>query len=99
MSIHGAVSIQYPERPASTTSAGLATEVSDRRSNTVDYELLDLFYANSNPSRIGAININTQQRRASTQQHALGPLFLGERVLSTGGAVSVAPAIIDANDP
>jgi hypothetical protein len=83
--------LQYPERPASTTSSGLAAEVSARRSNSVDYALLDLFYANSNLSRRGAININTQQRRASTQQHSLGPLFLGERVVLTGGAVSAGP--------
>lgn len=82
------VYLQYPERLANTTSAGPSTEIPLRRSKSVDYVLTDLFTTDSASPRAGAININSQQRYGSTQQHALAPVFLGERVASTGGAVS-----------
>ena len=83
--------LQYPERQASTTAAGPVAEIPPRRRNTMDYALLDLFRVNSALSRNGTVNINTQQRYGSTQQHALAPLVLGERVVTTGGAVSSGP--------
>jgi hypothetical protein len=79
--------LQYPERPSNTTASGPATDVPLRRSNNVDHVLVDLFQTSSSSSRTGAININGQQRYG-TQQHALGPLLLGVRVGSAGGAVS-----------
>jgi uncharacterized protein (UPF0333 family) len=72
--------LQYPERPANTTSAGTAAEIQQRRSKTMDSVLIDLLQTTSTTTRSGAININTQQRYGSTEQHALAPLFFGEAV-------------------
>jgi hypothetical protein len=72
--------LQYPDRPANTSAAVPAADIPLRRSNTMDYVLVDLFQTSSTSSRAGAININTQQRYGSTEQHALAPLFFGEAV-------------------
>lgn len=84
--------LQYPERPANTVAAGPVTEIPLRRSKTMDSVLLDLFRTNSDLSRSGAININTQQRYGSTQQHALAPLFFGE---SIGTIPSLTQTMVD----
>ena len=84
--------LQYPERPANTTSVGPVTDIPLRRSHSVDYVLTDLFRTNSMPSRTGAININTQQRYGSTQQHALAPLFLSEMI---GTVPSLTQTMLD----
>lgn len=71
--------LQYPERPANTTSSGPVTDIPLRRSHSLDYVLTDLFRTQSAVTRTGAVNINTQQQ-VGTQQRALGPLFLGAPV-------------------
>lgn len=70
--------LQYPERPSTSGSAVAATQVNDRRSNAVDYALMDLFRTDSinPPRRSGRLNINSQQK-FGTQQNALASLFLG----------------------
>lgn len=68
--------MQYPERPVNTVQVGPATEVPLRRSTTFDYILTDLFRTRTVQPRLGALNINSQQR-VSTQQHVLNSLFLG----------------------
>jgi len=67
---------QYSERPANSSQVGPVTEVPLRRNNAVDYILTDLFRTQAVQPRVGAININTQQR-VSSRQHALNSLFLG----------------------
>ena len=88
--------LQYPERLANTTQTGPVTEVPDRRSQSVDYTILDLFRTSDTQPRAGAININTQQT-FGTQRRALSPLFLGIPV----GAQNVVQAGVDRidNDP
>ncbi len=76
--------LQYPERLANTTQPGPVTDIPLRRSTSVDYVLMDLFRTQTTQPRIGAININTQQR-FGTQQHPLGSLFLSESVGSVPG--------------
>lgn len=68
--------MQYPERPVNTVQVGPVTEVPLRRNGSVDHILCDLFRTQAVQPRIGALNINTQQR-VSIQQHALNSLFLG----------------------
>ncbi|HKN84981.1 MAG TPA: hypothetical protein VJW17_16165 [Pyrinomonadaceae bacterium] len=68
--------LQYPERAANTTASGPKTDIPLRRNASLDYVLTDLFRTQSSISRSGALNINTQQQ-LSSQQRALGPLFLG----------------------
>ncbi|MEY2561465.1 MAG: hypothetical protein QOG51_1880 [Verrucomicrobiota bacterium] len=83
---------QYPERPANTVAAGPVTDIPLRRSKAMDSVVLDLFRTNSDATRSGAININTQQRYGSTQQHALAPLFFGELI---GTVPSLTQTMID----
>lgn len=64
------------ERPVNTVQVGPVTEVPLRRNGSVDHILCDLFRTQTVQPRIGALNINTQQR-VSIQQHALNSLFLG----------------------
>lgn len=71
--------LQYPERPANTTQSGPVTDIPLRRSQSLDYVLVDLFRTQSTQPRSGAMNINGQQR-FGTQQQALAPLFFGEAV-------------------
>lgn len=84
--------LQYPERPANTVAAGPSSDIPLRRNKTMDYVLVDLFRTNSVSSRTGAININTQQRYGSTQQHVLAPLFFGEAV---GTVPSLTQTMVD----
>ena len=71
--------LQYPERVANTTQPGPVTEVPQRRNASVDYTLMDLFRTQTINPRLGAVNINTQQR-FGTQQHSLAPLFFTELI-------------------
>lgn len=96
--------LQYPERAANTTQPGPVTDIPLRRGNSVDYALIDLFRTQTTQPRIGAININAQQR-FGTQQHSLAPLFLAEligaqplltqtmvdRVCSATGTATISP--------
>jgi hypothetical protein len=83
--------LQYPERLGNTTQVGPATEVPQRRSTSVDYTLIDLFRTQTVQPRVGAVNINTQQR-FGIQQHALAPLFLAELI---GNQPSLTQAMVD----
>ncbi|MBA3571176.1 MAG: hypothetical protein H0W34_04195 [Pyrinomonadaceae bacterium] len=68
--------LQYPERlPAGGGTTNVA-QITTRRTNSVDYVLLDLFRTNDSITRSGGFNINSQQRYNTTQQHSLAPLFL-----------------------
>jgi hypothetical protein len=84
--------LQYPERPANTTQSGPKDDIPLRRSHSQDYVLVDLFRTQSTQPRAGAININTQQRFGTTQQHALAPLFLAELV---GTQPSLTQTMVD----
>src|ERR1700730_5889473 len=88
--------LQYPERPANTTAAVPAVDIPLRRGHSVDYVLADLFRTQSVQTRMGAININTQQQ-FGIQQRALGPLFLGVPI----GAQNLSQTALDRinNDP
>jgi len=83
--------LQYPERPANTLQSGPATEIPERRSASVDYVLIDLFRTQTIQPRVGAVNINTQQRWG-TQQHPLAPLFFTELI---GNQPSLTQAMVD----
>jgi hypothetical protein len=91
--------LQYPERPVNSTDTGPVTDIPTRRSQSLDYVLLDLFRTQSVQPRIGAININTQQQ-LGIQQRALGPLFIGVPV-GTQSISQTTPNSLDRinNDP
>ncbi|MEO5755019.1 MAG: hypothetical protein ABIR38_09960 [Chthoniobacterales bacterium] len=71
--------LQYPERLANTTQVGPTTDIPLRRNASVDHILMDLFRTQTTQPRVGALNINTQQR-FGTQQHPLAPLFMAELI-------------------
>jgi hypothetical protein len=54
--------LQHPERPVNSNQTGPVTDIPLRRSQTLDYVLIDLFRAGGTNTRSGAININTQQQ-------------------------------------
>ncbi len=83
--------LQYPERLANTTQVGPMTEIPQRRGASVDYVLMDLFRTQTTQPRVGALNINTQQR-FGTQQHPLAPLFLAEMI---GAQPSLTQIMVD----
>ncbi len=83
--------LQYPERPANTPQAGPSTDIPLRRSQSVDYTLVDLFRTQTAQPRVGSININTQQR-LGTQQHPLAALFLSAPV---GSQPSLTQTMLD----
>lgn len=76
--------LQHPERPVNTSDTPWATEVPLRRSQSVDYVLLDLFRVGGSATRSGAVNINTQQQflvsGALTPTSPVDSLFLGELI-------------------
>jgi hypothetical protein len=83
--------LQYPERVANTTQTGPVTDIPQRRNASVDYILMDLFRTQTTQPRIGATNVNTQQR-VGTQQHPLAPLFFAELI---GNQPSLTQTILD----
>jgi hypothetical protein len=90
------VYLQYPERPANSTEAGVSTDIPLRRSQSLDYVLVDLFRTQNVQPRVGALNINSQQQ-LGFQQRALGPLFLGVPV-GTQSLSQTAPDSLDRID-
>lgn len=73
--------LQHPERPTNTSQAGPKDDVPLRRSQAQDFPLLDLFRAGGADSRIGAVNVNTQQQflpaNGAIPVFPLQGLFLG----------------------
>ena len=72
---------QHPERPANTSQTGPTTDIPLRRSQSLDYVLIDLFRAGGTTTRSGAININTQQQylppSGTTTTFPFESLFVG----------------------
>lgn len=54
--------LQHPERPTNTAQAGPKDDIPLRRSQSQDAFLVDLFRAGGSDSRVGALNINTQNK-------------------------------------
>lgn len=83
--------LQHAERPANTSDTPAATDIPLRRSQSVDFVLLDLFRAGGNITRSGAININTQQQLlvpgAPNTGSPVAALFVGEVI----GAPNATP--------
>ena len=73
--------LQQPERPANTTDAPSNADIQQRRSQSLDYILVDLFRAGGNATRNGGININTQIQYlpagGTIASTALAGLFFG----------------------
>jgi hypothetical protein len=73
--------LQHPERPPNTGQIGPKDEIPLRRSQSLDYVLIDLFRTGGSISRAGALNINTQQQFSQTAAAIatlpLQSLFLG----------------------
>ncbi len=68
---------QHPERPVSSTSSIVSTEVAtQRRMNSMDWVLADLFKTSSPDTRSGGINLNTSLN-SSGDLRVLDTLFLG----------------------
>ena len=67
--------LQYPERSSTAGNATAAQEVNTRRSNSVDFVVLDLFRVGA-LTRDGAFNINSQLQFTGAQ-NAIAPLFFG----------------------
>jgi hypothetical protein len=83
--------LQYPERPVNTTDATLTSEITTRRSQSVDYILPDLFRTQGTQPRIGAININTQA--GNSTQGAFTALFASVPVDAEYFSAAAATAI------
>ncbi|MEY2492905.1 MAG: hypothetical protein QOH24_1856, partial [Verrucomicrobiota bacterium] len=83
--------LQQSERPVNTTQVGPTTDIQQRRSQSLDYVLVDLFRTGGTNTRSGAININTQQQYlpfdGTIAATPLESLFVGVLV----GAPGVTP--------
>jgi hypothetical protein len=70
--------LQHPDRFYNGSDTTLKSDITNRRTNSVDYVLIDLFRTQNTQPRSGAININTQLQLGSpAHQQPLGALFLG----------------------
>ena len=88
--------LQQPERPANTTQPGPLTDIPQRRSQSQDGDLVDIFRAGGNINRVGAININTQlsylPSGATNSIFPLQSLFLGIPVSAPASTPTPSPA-------
>jgi hypothetical protein len=87
--------LQHPERPVNTTDTPSATDIPLRRSQALDYVLVDLLRAGGTNTRTGAININTQQQYlpvgGTITTLPLESLFVGIRIGLPGATPTPQP--------
>jgi hypothetical protein len=90
--------LQHPERPPNTRDGNTNLDIPQRRSQSVDYVLLDLFRAGGNITRNGAMNINTQMQylppTGTLTSSPLESMFVGVPVGPAWPGATATPQVI-----